>query len=142
MLVTDESEDDVRALLVAPRSGCRRRPGGDLGHEGVDRVVDHGPIAEVDGDALEHDRPTVVDAGDRRRPAKTAVTVPVPSPIITSRLGTPLRGATITRCTSPPTRTGPARRLVDRRDVEAAAAVLQPCAVELVDRRAETLAQR
>ena len=45
----------------------------------------------------------------RRRPANTAVIEPVPSLIITSRFGTPLRGATITRLTSPPTRTGTRR---------------------------------
>ena len=56
--------------------------------------------------------------GIRRRPVNTAVIVPMPSLIITSRLGTPLRGATITRLTSPPTRTGTrwgTRRAASRR---------------------------
>ena len=42
----------------------------DLRHEGVRRVVDHGAVAEVDGDALEHDRPAVLDAGDAAPPGE------------------------------------------------------------------------
>jgi len=42
----------------------------------------------------------------RRRPVNTPVTVPVPSDNMISSVGTPLRGAMMTRVTSPPTRTG------------------------------------
>ena len=89
VLVTDESEDDVRALLVGPAI-LRARP---LRDEGVGRVVDHAAVDEVDGTPSSTIvRPWSMPAM-RRRPANTAVIVPVPSLIITSRFGTPLRAA-------------------------------------------------
>ena len=71
---------------------------------------------------------------------KTAVIVPVPSVTITSRLGTPLRGAITTRDTSPATRIG--RRsgdVAERREIETVEALLQPGPLEVGHRRPEPL---
>ena len=67
VLVTDESEDDVRKLLVAPAARSDLTGSGD---ERVRRVVDHRAVADVDGDALEHDRPAVLDARDAAAPGE------------------------------------------------------------------------
>ena len=72
VLVTDDSEDDVRALLVgAARSRALGWRDADLRDERVGRVEITARSPLVDGDTLEHDRPAVLDAGDARGARRT-----------------------------------------------------------------------
>ena len=71
----------------------------------------------------------------------TAVIVPVPSEIITSRVGTPWRGAITTRETSPADTDRPAGdELAELGEPEAVEPLLQAGPLQLVDRRPQPLA--
>ena len=140
VLVTDESEEDVRALLVAPTP---EPLDGRSRDERVGGVVDHGAVAEVDRHALEDDRPAVVDAGDAAAAGEHRGDRAGPVADHHLEVRHPVaRGDDHALDLAADPHRHPARRLVDRRHVEAAAAVLQPGAVELGDRGAEALAQR